>query len=145
MAEQKTKPTGESVSTFIAGIEDERRRRDAKALVKLMGAVTGEKPKLWNGGIVGFGSYHYKYDTGHQGEACLAGFAPRKSAFSIYLMGTYFPGQEGQREALLKRLGKHSMGKACLYVKRLEDIDLEVLEELTRMSVTALREAYPLA
>nr|WP_269467891.1 DUF1801 domain-containing protein [Devosia ureilytica] len=93
--------------------------------------------------MVGFGQYHYKYPTGHEGDAFLVGFAPRKSEFSIYLMGTYFPQETARREALLTKLGKHRMGKACLYVKRLSDIDLDVLRALAEISVRRLRDTYP--
>jgi hypothetical protein len=144
MPEPKTRPTAADVGAFLAAVEDERKRADAHRLVELMSRITGEPPRLW-GTIVGFGQYHYKYASGHEGDSALVGFSPRKAEFSIYLMGTYFPGQETQREALLARLGKHRMGKACLYVKRLDDIDLAVLEELVRMSVAALREHYPAA
>jgi hypothetical protein len=142
MAEQKTKPGTGDVGEFLAQIEDDHKRADAHALVELMGGVTGEPPVLW-GTIVGFGQYHYKYPTGHEGDSCLAGFSPRKAEFSIYLMGTYFPEENERREALLAKLGKHRMGKACLYVKRLRDIDLDVLRELTEISVKRLRETYP--
>ncbi len=142
MAEQKTKPGTGDVGEFLAQIEDDQKRADAHALVALMGGVTGEPPVLW-GTIVGFGQYHYKYPTGHEGDSCLAGFSPRKAEFSIYLMGTYFPEENERREALLAKLGKHRMGKACLYVKRLRDIDLDVLRELTEISVKRLRETYP--
>ena len=109
-----------------------------------MSRITGEKPRLW-GTIVGFGRYHYKYPTGHEGDTCLVGFSPRKTAFSIYLLGSYFPETEPKAKALLARLGKHSMGKACLYAKKLADIDLEVLEQLIELSVGALRERYPVS
>ena len=142
MAEQKTKPNTGDVSEFLGQIEDEQKRADAQALTELMSTVTGEPPVLW-GTIVGFGQYHYKYPTGHEGDTCLAGFSPRKAEFSIYLMGTYFPEENERREALLARLGKHRMGKACLYVKRLKDIDMEVLRELTEISVKRLRDTYP--
>ena len=143
MAETKTKPGPESVPAFIKAIEDDQRRADAKMLVEMMTRVTGEKPRLWGGSIVGFGTYHYRYASGTEGDSALVGFAPRKAEFSIYLTGTYFPEQGNAREALLKRLGKHRMGKACLYVKRLDDIDLDVLEKLVEMSVSALKAHYP--
>lgn len=140
MAEQKTRPGGDA-KAFIAAIEDETKRADALTLMALMEAVSGEPPVLW-GTMVGFGRYHYRYETGHEGDSFLVGFAPRKGEFSIYLMGTYFPEMAEAREALLARLGKHRMGKACLYVKRLSDVDLGVLRELAEMSVAALRRAY---
>ena len=142
MAEQKTKPGTGDVDEFIAGIADEGKRADAHALVALMQAVSGEPPVLW-GTMVGFGHYHYTYKTGHEGDSFLIGFAPRKAEFSIYLMGTYFPEEEDKRAALLAKLGKHRMGKACLYVKRLSDIDMDVLRELAEISTNRLRQAYP--
>lgn len=139
MHEQKTKPNTGDVDAFLTGLEDPK-RADSQTLVGLMHAVTGEPPMLW-GNMVGFGRYHYKYASGHEGDAFLIGFAPRKVEFSIYLMGT--PEGAEKREAMLSRLGKHRMGKGCLYVKRLSDIDLSVLRELAEISVAALRAAYP--
>ncbi|MBO9588081.1 DUF1801 domain-containing protein [Devosia sp.] len=141
MAEQKTRAGTGDVTSFLDGIEDEAKRGDALALVSLMSEVTGEPAVLW-GTMVGFGSYHYRYETGHEGDSFLVGFAPRKAEFSIYLMGTYLPEAAAEREALLARLGKHRIGKACLYVKRLSDLDLGVLRELAEMSVGALRRVY---
>lgn len=141
MAEQKTKPGSGDVAAFIEGIEDAGKRADAQALIALMSEVSGEPPVLW-GTMVGFGQYHYRYETGHEGDSFLVGFAPRKAEFSIYLMGTYFPEVAEKREALLARLGKHRMGKACLYVKRLSDVDVGVLRELAEISVGELRRAY---
>ena len=141
MAEQKTKPFTGNVGEFLAQVEDDRKRVDSHALVELMSEVTGEPPVLW-GTMIGFGHYHYKYPTGHEGDSFLVGFAPRKAEFSIYLMGTYFPEEAERRATLLARLGKHRMGKACLYVKRLSDIDLPVLRELAEISVQKLRETY---
>lgn len=142
MAEQKTKPHTGDVGEFIAQVEDPIKRADSQVLIELMEKVCGEPAVLW-GTMIGFGQYHYKYPTGHEGDAFLIGFAPRKAEFSIYLMGTYFPEETARREALLARLGKHRMGKACLYVKRLKDIDLDVLAELADISVRRLRETYP--
>ena len=142
MAEQKTKPGSGDVDEYLAQLDDPQKRDDAHALVELMSAVSGEPPVLW-GTMVGFGRYHYKYATGHEGDSFLVGFAPRKAEFSIYLMGTYFPEEQARREALLARLGKHRMGKACLYVKRLSDIDLDILRELAAISVARLRATYP--
>jgi hypothetical protein len=141
-ANTMTVMTGEDVGEFIAEVEDEQKRADSKELVRLMSRVTGMKPKMW-GSIVGFGQYHYKYDSGHEGDTCLTGFAPRKSALSIYIHGGVYPGVVARRDALLARLGKHSMGKGCLYVKRLKDVDMKVLEELVTLSVDALRSEFP--
>ena len=134
MADQKTKPTAVSVEAFLDRIADETRRADCKTLVKVMKRVTGAKPVMWGPSIVGFGSYHYKYASGHEGDACLVGFAPRKSEISLYIMSGF-----AGREALLEKLGKHKAAKACLYVKKLADVDLAVLEELVRRSVDSLR------
>jgi hypothetical protein len=141
MAEQKTRAGTGDVAAFLDRIEDEAKRADALALVSLMADVSGQPAVLW-GTRVGFGQYHYRYETGHEGDSFLVGFAPRKAEFSIYLMGTYLPEVAEKREALLARLGKHRMGKACLYVKRLSDVDLVVLRELVEMSVVELGKAY---
>jgi hypothetical protein len=142
MAKQKTQPNSSDVGAFLAGIEPERRRTDAARLVELMHGRTGEPPQMWSGGIVGFGQYHYRYASGHEGDSCLVGFSPRKTEFSIYLMGIYFPDSTETARLLLDRLGKHRMGKACLYVKRLSDIDEGVLGQLVELSVAKLRENY---
>lgn len=126
----KTRPTNASVAAFLNAIEDPDRRRDCKAIAQLMKRVTGAKPKMWGPSIVGYGSYHYRYASGREGEWPLAGFSPRKNDLTLYIMS----GFRGQ-QALLKKLGKHQTGKACLYLKRLADVDLDVLEELVRRSV----------
>lgn len=142
MADQKTSPATADVGGFLAGIEGEQRRADAARLVELMHGLTGDPPRLWGGDIVGFGQYHYKYASGHEGDTCLVGFSPRKSEFSIYLMGIYFPETGDAARLLLDRLGKHRMGKACLYVKKLGDIDEVVLRKLVELSVGELRAHY---
>lgn len=137
MAENKTRPTGASVDDHIAAIADEGRRDDCRALVALFTRVTGQPPVMWGPSIVGFGSYTYKYESGHGGECCVTGFAARKNDISIYLM-------EGgpEQEQLLKQLGRHKMGKACLSVRRLSDVDLGVLEQLIAGTVAANRRRY---
>lgn len=142
MSQQKTTPTGSDVAAFLAQVEGEARRADCSQLVALMSEIAGEGPVLWGPSIVGFGSYHYRYPTGHEGDAALIGFSPRKAEFSIYLMGVYFPESKDKAEALLARLGKHRMGKACLYVKRLSNIDEGVLRELMELSVREVRAHY---
>ena len=142
MPEQKTKPHSGDVGAFLAQVENDQKRADSHVLVELMSKISGEPPVLW-GTMVGFGQYHYIYPTGREGDAFLVGFAPRKAAFSICLMGTYFPEENARREALLAKLGKHRMGKACLYVNKLSDIDLDVLRELVSISVSKMRETYP--
>ena len=138
MAENKTKPTKVSVTAFIDALTDETRRADAKALIQLMQGATGEKPKMWGPSIVGFGSYHYKYESGREGDMPLAGFSPRKAATVIYGM-TGFDGSE----ALRAKLGKHTTGGSCLYIKRLADVDEKVLAALVSRSVAANRARYP--
>ncbi|HEY2324400.1 MAG TPA: DUF1801 domain-containing protein [Thermoanaerobaculia bacterium] len=130
MAANKTKATEESVDGYLAGIEDEGRREDCVALAKLMTKATKQQPKMWGAGIVGFGSYHYKYESGREGDSCLVGFSSRKGDIAIYLVGD-FPG----RDELLGKLGKHKTAKACLHVRRLSDVDLKVLEQLVVASV----------
>ena len=133
MAENKTKPTTASVSAFIAALPDKTKRADTKALVKLMQAVSGEKPKLWGPNIIGFGTHHYVYASGREGNMPLVGFSPRKPALVLYL--TRFKGCD----ALLAKLGKHTSGKSCLYIKQLADIDLKILQELIAGSIAAAK------
>jgi hypothetical protein len=134
MAENKTKPTKVSVTEFVDGVEDPVRRADAKALVKLMKDVTGEKPAMWGPSIVGFGSYHYKYESGREGDFLIVGFSPRKPATVLYGLR--------HAEALLSKLGKHTTGKGCIYVRKLADVDRGVLEQMIRESVAATKAAH---
>jgi hypothetical protein len=143
MAATKTRPTDVAVEDFIGRLDDPKKREGSHALIELMTRVTGAPARMWGPSIVGFGSYHYKYASGHEGDSCLAGFSPRKAEFTIYLNGRPPPDTLAQREALLARLGRHRMGKGCLYVKRLDEIDPGVLEQLVRQSVAALRSTYP--
>jgi hypothetical protein len=138
MAENKTKPTAVRVEDYLAGIEDKARRADCEALVKLMRKVTRQPPVMWGPGIVGFGSYHYVYDSGRSGDMCATGFASRKGDISVYLTASF----EGQQE-LLAALGKHKMGKACLTIRRLSDVDMKVLEKLVAGSVAEVKRRYP--
>lgn len=135
MAEPKTKPTAESVRDFINKIPDEERRADCFAVAKIMEEVTGEKPKMWGPSIVGFGSYHFKYDSGREGDWLVTGFSPRKKDLTLYIM----MGFEKHAE-LMKKLGKHSTAKSCLYIKRLADVDVPTLTKLIKESVKALGE-----
>jgi hypothetical protein len=137
MAGQKTKPTNASVEAFLSALPDEQVQQDCRELVKMMQKITGEPPVLW-GNIVGFGKYHYQYDSGHQGYSCLTGFAPRKQNISLYVMGGMLEEQD-----LLKKLGKHKAGKGCLYVKKLSDVDVKVLEQIIKKSVDYLKKKYP--
>ncbi len=130
MAGNKTQATTASVERYLAGIKDPVRRKDCEALAKLMAKVTKEKPKMWGTSIVGFGSYHYKYDSDREGDSCVVGFSSRAKEISVYLVGS-FP----KRDELLAKLGKHKTAKACLYLRRLEDVDLSVLEKMIAASV----------
>jgi hypothetical protein len=130
VAELKTKPTDQSVEIFLNSIEDDKKRADAFAILALMKEVTGEEPKMWGDSIVGFGSYHYRYATGREGDYFLTGFSPRKKNLTLYIMAGF-----DQYEALLNRLGKYKTGKSCLYVNKLEDIDLQTLRKLVKQSV----------
>lgn len=134
---QKTLPTGADVDAFIAAVPDQTRRDDARTLCGLLADWTGEPPAMWGSSIVGFGSYHYRYESGHEGDSALASFAPRKQATVVYLAG-YF---EGEDAALLERLGPVKTGKGCLYIKRLDDVDRDVLRELIDRSVRVRRDA----
>lgn len=138
MADQKTKPTEVSVKEFIDKVENEQMRDDSRTLVKLMKKVTGENPKMWGPTIIGFGKYHYKYESGHEGYSCVAGFSPRKGNISVYVMN-----EGAKHQSLLKKLGKHKMAKACLYIKKLDDVDLDVLEEIVKGSVESVKKKYP--
>ena len=138
MTENKTKPTQLSVAAFIDALTDQTRRADAKALVKLMQSVTAEKPKMWGPSIIGFGSYHYKHDSGREGDMPIIGFSPRKAATVLYNVGGF-----SGSEALRAKLGKHSTGKGCLYIKKLAEVDQQVLETLVLKSVAAMRARYP--
>jgi uncharacterized protein DUF1801 len=137
MADNKTKPTKLSVPAFIDALTDATRRADAKALVKLMQNATGEKPKMWGPSIIGFGSCHYKYESGREGDMPLVGFSPRKAASVLYLTGC------SDSQALLAKLGKHTTGKGCLYIKKLADVDQKVLEALVDKSVAGVRARHP--
>jgi hypothetical protein len=132
-AELKTKPTEVTVERFIAGLPDERRREEAKALDAIYRSVTGLEPKMWGPSIVGYGSYDYRYDSGRTGTMCKGGFSPRKAALTLYLASSYGNRQDAA-DGLFARLGKYSTGKACLYVKRLDRVDLDVLEQLVALS-----------
>jgi len=134
MAENKTKATDASVESYLAAIDDESRRRDCEALANLMTKATKQPPKMWGTSIVGCGSYHYKYESGREGDSPLAGFASRKGDISLYLVMD-FPGHE----QLLSQLGKHKLGRGCLYIRRLSDVDLHTLEQLIVGSIGAVQ------
>jgi hypothetical protein len=135
MPENKTKATAESVKDFLDAVPDETKRADSYAILDLMKEVSGFEPQMWGTSIVGFGSYHYKYETGREGDMPMIGFSPRKQNLTLYIMGG-FEGYEG----LLKRLGKHSLGKSCLYVKRLSDVDVSTLKALVAQSFNYMQD-----
>jgi hypothetical protein len=137
MSDVKTKKTGASFEAFIAGIDDERKREESRVLVELMRGATGEEPVMWGDSIIGFGTYRYVYESGREGDWMLTGFSPRKRAFSMYIMSG-FP----RHEELMERLGTYRTGKSCLYVNKLDDVDLDVLGELVRASATYVMERY---
>jgi hypothetical protein len=139
MAKNKTTETETSVLDFINNfVEDEIKRNDAFELIKIMQKVTGFEPKMWGPSIIGFGSYHYKYASGHEGDTPLAGFSPRKAAISLYVYLS-----EENREDLLSKFGKFKPSKGCIYVKKLADIDIEILKKMVSLSVENLNNLYP--
>tara|TARA_R110001606_G_scaffold184665_1_gene331591 strand:- start:7237 stop:7680 length:444 start_codon:yes stop_codon:yes gene_type:complete len=143
-ATNKTRQTDAEVDAFIAKVEPERRRDEADALVAMFQRITGEEPKMWGPSIIGFGSYDYKYESGREGTSLRSGFSPRKAKLSLYLMGAYCtPNAQAEQDRLLGLLGKHSVGKSCLYINRLEKVDLSVLEQLVRNNWDLMNQRYP--
>ena len=140
--EIKTKATEVSVAEFIAAVPSEKRREEAAIVDAIHRRVTGQEPKMWGPSIIGYGSYDYLYDSGHSGTMCRAGFSPRKAAMTLYLMGNYYNRQD-EADALFAKLGKYKTGKSCLYVNKLADIDLDVLEKLVVLSWDSMNEYYP--
>jgi hypothetical protein len=138
MYELKTKETDNSVIEFIENVDSPKKREDAYRLLDIFTETTGFQAKMWGTSIIGFGSYHYKYASGHEGDAPLVGFSPRKAKISLYLTTN-----ERVRDDLLKELGKHTTGKMCVYVNKVADIDVEVLKEFIVESVNFLKETYP--
>nr|WP_285848132.1 MULTISPECIES: DUF1801 domain-containing protein [unclassified Mesobacillus] len=134
----KTKENDHSVISFIESVESPKKRDDAYKLLDIFTDTTGYQAKMWGPSIIGFGSYHYKYESGHEGDAPLVGFSPRKAKISLY-----FATGDTEREALLKDFGKHTSGKACVYINKVDDIDTEVLKALIHQSVVFLKERYP--
>jgi hypothetical protein len=140
MAEIKTKPTAVTVEAFLDRVEPASKRDDGKVLDALFRKVTGVEAKMWGPTIVGYGQYHYKYASGHEGDMCRAGFSPRKAKHSLYLLGC--GGQNPEMEALIAQLGKHSRSVGCLYVNKLADVDLAVLEKMIALSWKQSAERY---
>ena len=137
MAELKTKPNEGKVEDFLNSVENEQKRQDSFRLLKIMEEVTGEKGKMWGPSIVGFGTYHYVYPTGNSGDWMLAGFSPRKQALTVYMMAG-----NHHFEKELESLGKHKLGKSCLYIKKLDDIDETVLRQMIAQSIKLLQDKY---
>jgi len=137
MTENKTKATDASVDTYLAAIENEGRRKDCEAITRLMSTITNSKPRMWGTSIVGFDSFHYKYQSGREGDAGVTGFSSRKGDISVYLAAS-----GAHQEQLLAQLGRHKMGKCCLYIRKLADIDMDVLEQLIKESITEVKRRY---
>jgi hypothetical protein len=138
MSSNKTVETDASVDAFIDSVEDERKRRDSRELRAMMQDITGSEARMWGSSLVGFGSYHYKYASGREGDFFITGFSPRKSALTVYIM----PGFDGFADQL-EKLGPYKTGKSCLYLKSLNAVDREVLEKIIRDSVRVMRQKYP--
>ncbi len=138
MAELKTRVNDGDVATFIDAITDPLKRRDAQTVLAMMAKITRRPAKMWGTSIVGFGSYHYRYASGREGDMMITGFSPRKNALTLYIMPGF-----SRHAGLMEKLGKYKTGKSCLYVKRLEDIDQKVLAQLIRASVAHMRRTYP--
>lgn len=138
MAENKTQPTDADVEAFLNAVDNERKRADSFAILKMMKEVTGEEPVMWGPSIVGFGRYHYKYAGGREGDWMMTGFSPRKGNLTLYLMNGF-----GDYEELRSRLGKHKTGVSCLYINKLADVDMDVLREMVRRSVEYMRTSNP--
>lgn len=141
-AENKTTATAASVEEFLAAVPDERRREEARMIDAMHRRVTGCEPQMWGPSIIGYGSYRYRYESGREGTSCRAGFSPRKAALTIYLNGE-FRRHPAEAEALFARLGKHKTGQSCLYINKLADVDLTVLEQLVALSWQCMNEAWP--
>lgn len=134
----KTVPNNNSIADFIAAVPDQGRQIDAKELLSFLGAVSGERAQMWGPSIIGFGSYHYVYDSGREGDMMLTGFSPRKQHMVVYIMNGC-----GKYAAQLKVMGPHKTGKSCLYLKSLQDIDMEILKEIIKDSIVSIKKKYP--
>ena len=141
-AEIKTRATEIPVADFIAALPDARRREEAATIDAMHRRVTGLEPRMWGSSIIGYGSYDYVYDSGHSGTMCRAGFSPRKAAITLYLMGNYCD-RQNEADALFAKLGKHKTGKSCLYINKLADVDLDVLEQIVALSWDSMNKYYP--
>lgn len=137
MAELKTKRNKGDVEAFLNGISEERKRQDSFIILELMKQVTGEEPEMWGDSIVGFGSYHYKYKSGREGDWFVTGFSPRAQNLTLYIMAGF-----DEYNHLLDRLGKYKTGKSCLYIKKMEDVDRDVLKDLVKKSVQHMKASH---
>jgi len=137
MAELKTKASDASVSAFLQSVDGEQKRRDARDILALMKEETGKRPRMWGTSIVGFGSYHYKYQSGREGDWLVTGFSPRKQNLAVYIMLGF-----SRYSTLMNRLGKYKTGKSCLYLRRLGDVDQKVLRQLVTRSVADMKKLY---
>lgn len=135
MYELKTKLNDASVEKFLNSVKDEKQREDSFVILDIMTKITKQPPKMWGPSIIGFGSYHYKYESGHEGDMCLTGFSPRKQNLTLYIL----PGFEKNKD-LMEKLGKYKTGKSCLYIKKLEDVDMKVLKELIKRGLAQTKE-----
>jgi hypothetical protein len=136
MAELKTKRNKGDVEAFLNSVPDEKKRRDSFTILELMKQVTGQEPEMWGDSIVGFGSYHYKYESGREGDWFVTGFSPRKQNLTLYIMSGF-----DEYDNLMSRLGKYKTGKSCLYIKKIDDVDQDVLQELAKKSVEHMEES----
>lgn len=137
MAENKTQPTGASVTAFLNSIDDARRKKDARKVASIMRRVTGHRAKMWGASIVGYGKYHYRYESGREGDFMLTGFSPRKQALTVYIIPGFAP-----FAPLMNKLGKFTSSRSCLYIRKLEDVDETVLEKLIGESIKLVRKRY---
>ena len=137
MSDLKTKRTDESVDAFLDSVVDESRRKDCRRVLEIMKRVTGEEPRMWGPSMIGFGTYHYRYASGREGDWFITGFSPRKNDLTLYIMSGF-----SRFDDLTSRLGQYKTGKSCLYIKRLSEVDEAVLEELVAESVSYMRETY---
>ncbi|MBI9049583.1 MAG: DUF1801 domain-containing protein [Anaerolineaceae bacterium] len=138
MTQNKTTATDNDVMAFLNAVESEKKREDSLIIKQLMQELSGEPAVMWGASIVGFGSYHYRYETGREGDMPIVGFSPRKQAITLYIMDGF-----DKHAELLGKLGKHKTGKSCLYIKKLEDIDMDILRELVCQSVAHMRKTNP--
>ena len=138
MAENKIRETDSSIENFINSVDKEQKRKDSWDLIEIMRETTGHEPRMWGTSMIGFDSYHYKYESGREGDSFITGFAPRKAALAVYIMPGF-----SQYQDLLEKLGSHKTGKSCLYLKNLDVVDRDVLKALIQRSVNDMREKYP--